>query len=213
MALFLYVNRGADEVLYLRTMSEFVAATEVPWDECLDDMIAVMQNFSMRVRRWHVLTNLLTPAIAMMGNGFARAETVNRLAVVDVAIARYRAQHGRPPEDLAALAPEFLAEVPLDPTSAAPFTYRVTDAGFLLYSPTHELAKATGTQVDAETGANPILVFRWPPLPDEPKKDAAEAAQADDPVEMNEEGEAAPADDAAEPPADATGEAPAEPHQ
>lgn len=54
--------------------------------------------------------------------------------LIDLALAEYRSKHGAYPKDLAALAPEVLKEVPIDPFSEAPLVYRLTDKGYTLYS-------------------------------------------------------------------------------
>ncbi|HEY2838951.1 MAG TPA: hypothetical protein VGJ26_07375 [Pirellulales bacterium] len=176
-AYFLWMNRGADELAYLTIMSDFVALTEAPWNELPDQMNAWSQALPARMSRWTLITSLLTPAISIIGNNFARGETVNRLSLIDVAIARYSQQHGRPPTELAALVPDFWAEVPLDPTSGAPFSYQAMADRYVLYSPTKVFPIHSSEKPDAETGANPNLVFRRPPLPDEPKTAANANAQ------------------------------------
>jgi hypothetical protein len=203
MVYLLWVNRGADELAYLGVMSEFVALSELPWNECIDQTNAWSNNLKTRFNRWTILTNNLTPALGKMIDAFARGESVNRLALVDVAIARYRGEHGRAPEALVALVPAYLEKVPLDPTTDKPFDYRATADGYLLYSPAKTLfGNATGHRTDPETGANPILVFRRPPLLDEPKGPVEN--DENDPVKKKEEGtDEAPADPPVELPADA----------
>ncbi|MEW6305159.1 MAG: hypothetical protein AB1705_16915 [Verrucomicrobiota bacterium] len=64
-----------------------------------------------------------------------RNETQRRMTVVAIALKRCQLKHGRHPAGLAALAPEFLAEIPRDPMAGAPFQYRLEkDSGFTLYS-------------------------------------------------------------------------------
>lgn len=64
-----------------------------------------------------------------------RSETLRRLSVTAIALERYRLRHGRPPDELAALVPELLRGVPVDPMSGKPFGYRLIAGGsFALYS-------------------------------------------------------------------------------
>jgi hypothetical protein len=57
-----------------------------------------------------------------------------RLLIDDLAITHFRADHGRLPERLAELVPEYLAELPDDPFSGRPLVYRRTDDSYALYS-------------------------------------------------------------------------------
>jgi hypothetical protein len=55
-------------------------------------------------------------------------------AAAAAAAARYRERHGRWPESLAALVPEYLAQVPSDPFAEAPLIYRRLADGMVIYS-------------------------------------------------------------------------------
>lgn len=67
---------------------------------------------------------------AMMDRGLNR----HRMIVVGLALVVYRQQHGELPETLAALAPQILPEVPVDPHSQLPYTYARTADGARLVS-------------------------------------------------------------------------------
>ncbi len=56
------------------------------------------------------------------------------LARLSLALAGYRARHGKYPAELKDLAPEWLAKIPLDGFSDAAFHYQPRDDGYLLYS-------------------------------------------------------------------------------
>jgi len=56
------------------------------------------------------------------------------LARLSAALAVYRAEHGRYPDKLDALAPGLIQAVPGDPFNDKPLTYRLTDKGYILYS-------------------------------------------------------------------------------
>ena len=63
------------------------------------------------------------------------SEAARELMVAGIALRRFQLRHGRYPEQLAQLAPEFLPEVPRDAVDGKPLRYRPTDAGsFVLYS-------------------------------------------------------------------------------
>lgn len=57
-----------------------------------------------------------------------------RSAITACAIERYRLAHGDWPNDLAALVPTYLKEIPRDPTNAEPLQFRHTDDGLTVYS-------------------------------------------------------------------------------
>jgi hypothetical protein len=57
-----------------------------------------------------------------------------RCAYVGLAVERYRQAYGRWPDELAALIPEFLQELPLDPYNASPLKYRRDEQGVVIYS-------------------------------------------------------------------------------
>jgi hypothetical protein len=65
----------------------------------------------------------------------ATGEAVRTLAVTAIALQRYQLRHGKPAPDLAALVPDILPAVPLDPMDGKPLRYRLkSDGTFLLYS-------------------------------------------------------------------------------
>jgi hypothetical protein len=57
-----------------------------------------------------------------------------QLLVMDLAIRAYKQDHGEYPENLQAITPGNLSQVPLDPFSNKPFQYRRDNSGFVLYS-------------------------------------------------------------------------------
>ena len=66
---------------------------------------------------------------------FATFETVRRLTFTAIALHRHRLKHGKFPESLGALVPEFLAEVPRDFMDGQPLRYKLQpDGQFLLWS-------------------------------------------------------------------------------
>jgi hypothetical protein len=65
------------------------------------------------------------------GSPAAAGEPFVRLAAACTA---YKAKHGKYPEKVAGLAPEFVAEVPLDPYDGRPLRLRRVKGGVVLYS-------------------------------------------------------------------------------
>ncbi|HSY18537.1 MAG TPA: HEAT repeat domain-containing protein [Candidatus Acidoferrales bacterium] len=72
--------------------------------------------------------------IGILGHA-AQAEAERRLIMAAIALERYRIKHGEYPDNLAALAPEFVKAVPLDFMSGQPLHYHPSPGGrFFLYS-------------------------------------------------------------------------------
>jgi len=64
-----------------------------------------------------------------------RIETTRRVVVTAIALKRFQLRHGKLPETLNELAPEFLRAVPIDPFDGKPLRYRSNaDGTYLLYS-------------------------------------------------------------------------------
>ncbi len=80
--------------------------------------------FTRSVQTLHRVTNRLLAV-----------EVARQLTVTALALKRYALKHGTYPPDLAALVPEFIDSVPLDPVDRRPLRYHVDpDGGFSLYS-------------------------------------------------------------------------------
>jgi hypothetical protein len=81
-----------------------------------------------------VMISLLLPAVRKVQQASDRAEQTQRNLEVAFALAAYRAQHGRYPRELEALAPKYLAAVPGDLFSGKALVYRPSEKGYLFYS-------------------------------------------------------------------------------
>lgn len=65
----------------------------------------------------------------------ARAEADRAFCITAIALKRYSQRHGKLPETLSALVPEFIAAVPVDYLDGQPIKYRLNaDGSFVLYS-------------------------------------------------------------------------------
>ncbi|TWU30047.1 hypothetical protein [Bythopirellula polymerisocia] len=81
------------------------------------------------------MAGLMLPALDAAYQAEVRGLVLLELTRVAAALAVYRAEHGEYPEQLAALVPDVLPEMPLDLYSDEPFKYeRKPDGGYLLYS-------------------------------------------------------------------------------
>ena len=86
-----------------------------------------------------------------------RGGTMTGATDAAIACERYRRKHGKLPQSLEEVVPEFLPQVPTDPFDGEPLRYVVADDGYLVYSVGPD-ATDHGGQSD-ETG-QPDLVFR-----------------------------------------------------
>jgi hypothetical protein len=83
----------------------------------------------------HVFAALLLPSLSKLPLKAAVAQATADQAVIACALERHRLAEGRLPEELKALAPRFIAQVPTDALTGEPYRYRLTaDGAFVLYS-------------------------------------------------------------------------------
>jgi hypothetical protein len=81
-----------------------------------------------------VLVCLMTPATTRVQQAADRQEQTQRNLHIAFALGAYQREHGSYPKALEALAPKYLASVPLDLFTAKSLTYVPEAKGFLLYS-------------------------------------------------------------------------------
>jgi hypothetical protein len=125
---------------------------------------------TMRRTPYSMLAKMFLPGLVNTPRTFALAQTTVNLARTACALERYRLAHGKYPEALDALAPQFIAKVPHDPIGGQPFHYRPTDDGqFILYSvgwnekdDGGNVSLKKGGAVDLDSGD---WVWRYPDTP------------------------------------------------
>ncbi len=101
----------------------------------LRQALAAVQSQMKHYSYYKVQAQMVFPAIASSVNKFAKIQSQVDLARVACALERFRLAHGNYPETLAALAPQFIAQLPHDVINGQPLHYRRTDDGkFILYS-------------------------------------------------------------------------------
>ena len=83
-------------------------------------------------------------------------DTDLRVLQIRAAIALYQRQHGKLPETLDALCPEFLPKVPLDPFSGKPLRYRITQEGWLVWSVGPDLTDDGISEYDKSMAAGSV---------------------------------------------------------
>jgi hypothetical protein len=84
---------------------------------------------------YHVLEALMIPAVSKVVIKAGVAQTSVQQATLACAVERYRLAHGKWPEKLEALVPQYLAKLPADVIDGQPLRYRLDGtAGYVLYS-------------------------------------------------------------------------------
>jgi len=96
-------------------------------------------------------------SLARFMNRLMSAEAAKQVTVAAIALKRYHLRHGNFPPDLAALVPEFLPAVPVDPVDGHPLRYQTTTNGFLLYSVGEDKTDSGGDPAPS----SPSKTFYW----------------------------------------------------
>jgi hypothetical protein len=90
---------------------------------------------TIRLTPYSILCKMFLPGLVNSPRKFALAQATVNLARTACALERHRFAHGKYPETLDALAPQFTGKVLHDPIGGQPLHYRSTDDGrFVLYS-------------------------------------------------------------------------------
>ncbi len=144
---FLYkvTSLNKDESLQFKQMTVSVASLQMleanrPWPEVssiLSNQTAKFESEVNRKGRFHnyYLSSVTVPRFSTAIKKIATVETERRLGITAIALKRYELRYRRSPPNLAALVPEFLAAVPIDPMSGKPLCYRLNaDGTSVLYS-------------------------------------------------------------------------------
>jgi len=135
------VTQGEDLAKYLTFMARLIEAAERPWPSIRDEVAIVdnelnsLDDDRLFAQFRHRLTgSLLLWSIREHVDVVARS--ASEVAAADAALAaeQFRRGHGRLPEDLNELVPEFLESVPLDRYDGQPLRYVVREAECLIYS-------------------------------------------------------------------------------
>ena len=134
----------ADELLYLRTMQENIAALRLvkahrPWPDVKQAVLKagppVNQLASAPDRFRYPLSRIGIPNYLKASVTAVHAETERQMMLAAIALKRFQLRHGKLPPSLEALVPELLPAVPYDSMSAKPLGYRLkADGSYVLYS-------------------------------------------------------------------------------
>ena len=168
-------NRNEDLAFYLKYMAKWVAASREPFPQALDQSEAISQEFNEEIHGAglgqvrYQLTAQLLPAMDAMFFTTARGVGATHATETFIAVARFRKRHGRLPDTLDELVPEFLAEVPIDPFDGKPLRYLITDDdAALIYSIGRNRVDDNGVLGDQRLDE----VLRLEPMPAAPAEPA-----------------------------------------
>jgi hypothetical protein len=167
-----------NEQRYDRAMEEFYwPAADVPAHTFAPAPLracdAFLTNECRQLSPYNVMECLFLqwPIAFNVGSTFAHGQSSVDLARVAVALERYRLAQGHFPEALAALTPQYLAQVPHDVIGGQPLHYRLTDDGqFVLYSvgwnETDDggVVVRTAGRAEAQDFSQGDWVWRYPPV-------------------------------------------------
>jgi hypothetical protein len=152
--LYRYWYYQADKLAFLRVIQELSDFMRLPYPQAFaaDRPSTIDEDV-----KGHLVTELLLPAAGAMHQAFTRNLAAGRVAVLAVALTRYERKHGKLPQQLADLVPDYLAELPTDPLFLAPFEYEVDPEGYTVYSP---LKSDYFENRDPSTGSDKMMIFR-----------------------------------------------------
>jgi hypothetical protein len=122
------VRRG--QAWLLRHLSRLRETARLPWPRRRAAVEALMAERADAPE----LARLALDEAADYAKVFQLGHARGRCSVTAVAAERYRLRHGAWPAGLAALVPEFLPEVPVDPFDGRPLRYRRLADGVVIYS-------------------------------------------------------------------------------
>ena len=112
---------------YLQDSARFVSNAGKPWPDAL---MAIRSSGEAR----STFGQIVAPPLAKMCTLTARAVADSRCTAVAIMVERYRRTHGRLPETLADLVPEYVRSLPVDPFTGKDLLYRHDERSYVVYS-------------------------------------------------------------------------------
>ncbi|MGA2686236.1 MAG: hypothetical protein ABSF51_14425 [Verrucomicrobiota bacterium] len=133
-----------DLIYYLRVMDTNIAFANLPFPRNLDainnfvgeatDKIEQHPYTSFHYEHPFLLSATFLPSTGIILKREAEFATKLHLTVTALAIERFRSAHGRLPENLNELVPQFLSGLPVDPFDGQPLRYHRLAKGYVIYS-------------------------------------------------------------------------------
>ncbi|MEX2138758.1 MAG: hypothetical protein WD894_05815 [Pirellulales bacterium] len=114
--------------------------------------------FSASQKMADVFIALLLPALNAALNAEHRNGAKLSLVNLGLALADYRDENKRFPDNLDQLAPKHIEKIPLDPMWGDPFLYKKTDNGYLLYGLGQNGQDDGGRTSDSNDGADDLVI-------------------------------------------------------
>jgi hypothetical protein len=148
-----------DIASYRRAMQQYAKWTARPYGEAHADWEKWEQEF--RSKEAGLFTRMLVPALSGAAKATAEADARHQLACTALAVEKYRAKTGQPPDRLDKLVPDYLDAIPKDPFDGKPLRMAVSQSGILLYSVGPDLKDEGGAAWDDEKHTGNIT-FRLP---------------------------------------------------
>jgi type II secretory pathway pseudopilin PulG len=105
-----------------------------------------------------ILLALLAPAMSAALDAEDRGTMQSEMGQITLALAAYRAEHGRYPDRLERLAPKHLDKVPEDIFADGPLHYRQQDNGYMLYSVGRDGEDDGGREYDSGQGRYDVVI-------------------------------------------------------
>jgi hypothetical protein len=143
--------RGNDTRCYLQCLELMVSQAKLPPSQALagvkkfDADLAEMTGASSPLARLrNSMTSLLVPALGAVFSAAARGTASNDTADVALAVEQFRRRHGKLPERLDELMPEFIPAVPADAFDGNPLRYVVGRDRYIVYSVGQDLIDQGG---------------------------------------------------------------------
>lgn len=117
----------------LSLMNEGVEAAKLPLEKQPPAILEVQQKVIQARNKFDIVMTVLMPAMTRVSERFRDVVGNLRCAFVALALERYRRDHGRWPETLEALVPNYLFSVPTDPQDSKPLRYKRQRDGVIVY--------------------------------------------------------------------------------
>ncbi|MBN1257214.1 MAG: hypothetical protein JXA52_05865 [Planctomycetes bacterium] len=123
----------ADMKFYLEMMIDYFAIAELPAEERLAAAKTLKAKLS-NIPSHLVISRMMLPSITGVFTRELQHIANMRLVQAALAVERYRLRHGKLPDSLSDLKPEFLPEIPLDPFDGKLLRYKLLAKGYMVYS-------------------------------------------------------------------------------
>lgn len=135
------VSRPEDCAMALRILSQYLDAAKKGPPASLEEVDVISEEFKASVasaspweRFRYAQTNLLIPAMGAASQADARFRAQRDLTDVLLALRRFELKHGKLPNELSELVPDFMPTVPLDPFDGQPLRILIKEGSAAAYS-------------------------------------------------------------------------------